>query len=297
MTATQSTSDAQTMILHHYENSPYAEKIRLMFGLTGSSWGSLISPAWPPRPNVDPLSGGYRRIPIAQLGADIFCDSSLIARELAHRAGQPALDPANVSGAARELMHRAEGAGFFSAITAVPPLKLLGTMLGSFGPRGAYRFVKDRSGLLKGGSARPPSAENARTVMRELFSSADQLLAEQAWLGGEQASVADFALYHPLWLHLQCGGRLPDDATHLKAWYDKVSAIGHGTRIDITQADAFAAARDADPRPLPGNASRDDERTGREVRVAPEDYGLVPVSGRACEGDRAVRHAACALSS
>ena len=66
-------------ILHHYDRSPYAEKVRLMFGVTNSEWQSLLSPPWPPRPNVDPLAGGYRRIPVAQCGADIFCDSAVIA--------------------------------------------------------------------------------------------------------------------------------------------------------------------------------------------------------------------------
>lgn len=61
-----------TLILHHYDASPYAEKIRLMFGLTGTRWQSLIAPVQPPRPSVDPLTGGYRRIPVAQIGADIF---------------------------------------------------------------------------------------------------------------------------------------------------------------------------------------------------------------------------------
>uniref|UniRef100_UPI00338E51DC glutathione S-transferase N-terminal domain-containing protein n=1 Tax=uncultured Spongiibacter sp. TaxID=870896 RepID=UPI00338E51DC len=70
-------------ILHHYDRSPYAEKVRLMFGVTNSEWQSLLSPPWPPRPNVDPLAGGYRRIPVAQCGADIFCDSAVIAEEVA----------------------------------------------------------------------------------------------------------------------------------------------------------------------------------------------------------------------
>ena len=60
-------------VLHHYEASPYAEKIRLMFGYTGLRWHSVISPPMPPRPNLDPLTGGYRRIPVAQKGADLFC--------------------------------------------------------------------------------------------------------------------------------------------------------------------------------------------------------------------------------
>ena len=53
---------SETLILHHYDASPYAEKIRLMLGWKGLTWHSLLSPPQPPRPNVDPLSGGRRRI-------------------------------------------------------------------------------------------------------------------------------------------------------------------------------------------------------------------------------------------
>ena len=76
------------MILHHYPMSPFSEKIRLMFGYADMEWLSVISPESPPRPIVEPLVGGYRRIPVAQSGADIFCDSRLIADEIAN-LGQP----------------------------------------------------------------------------------------------------------------------------------------------------------------------------------------------------------------
>ncbi|MEM6543380.1 MAG: glutathione S-transferase family protein [Pseudomonadota bacterium] len=268
------------VILHHYENSPYAEKIRLMFGLTQSSWASLPSPAWPPRPNVDPLSGGYRRIPIAQIGADIFCDSTLIAREIANLNDQPLLDPNTISGDARELMIFAEEQGFFSSIIAIPPVKLLATMVKNFGPIGAFRFAKDRSGILKGGSTKPPSSEGARDVMQRLFSRLNEHLASQPWVYGEQPSIADFTVYHPIWLYLNCTGRIPADATKVLSWYEKIAAIGQGDRIEISQADAFAAARESEPRPLPASTEATAFEPGSSVSVAPEDYGVVPVTGK-----------------
>ncbi|MEO0435936.1 MAG: glutathione S-transferase family protein [Pseudomonadota bacterium] len=270
---------ADQVILHHYENSPYAEKIRLMFGLSKSSWASLLSPAWPPRPNVDPLSGGYRRIPIAQIGADIFCDSTLIAREVANLNKQPLLDPTTINGEARALMNFAEEQGFFSAIIAVPPTKLLATMIKNFGPIGAFRFAKDRSGILKGGSTRAPSSDDAREVMQKLFSMLNEHLATQAWVYGEQPSIADFTVYHPIWLYLNCSGKIPAEATRVLTWFEKIAAIGQGDRTEIGQADAFAAARDSEPRALPVSTEATDHELGSTVAVAPEDYGVVPVTG------------------
>ncbi len=266
------------MILHHYESSPYAEKIRLMFGYTDSSWCSLLSPPWPPRPNVDPLSGGYRRIPVAQLGADIFCDTALIAQEIAAASDQPALSPYNTSGRALELMRQAEGDGFFASVRSLPTAKLLGTMLSSFGPLGAYRFIKDRSGLMAGGTSKPKSPVDSRQVMEDLFSSLENLLSDQSWIGGDSPNAADFAVYHPLWLHLSCKGKLPASAENLCRWYASVGEFGHGRRRDITQEEAFESARTAEPRSLP--ASKDSEFViGQRHSIHPADYGVVPVTG------------------
>ncbi|MFK8042506.1 glutathione S-transferase family protein [Congregibacter sp.] len=270
---------SESMILHHYESSPFAEKIRLMFGYTSSSWQSLPSPAWPPRPNVDPLSGGYRRIPIAQQGADIFCDSALIAQEIAVAANQPALDPYKVDGAALELMQEAQGDGFFAAITSVSAPKLLGTMIMNFGPVGTYRFVKDRSGILDGGTTTAKPAKDARNVMSGIFDNLERVLGDSEWLGGSAPSAPDFAVYHPIWLHLSCGGKLPPAAKNVLRWYEAVSAFGHGQRTEINQGDAFASAKNAEPRPLPASDLSCEFEIGQSLEIQPEDYGVVPVTG------------------
>ena len=69
-------------IFHHYPQSPIAEKIRITFGIMGMEWQSVQIPRIPPKPLLMPLTGGYRRTPVLQLGADIFCDSQVIAWQL-----------------------------------------------------------------------------------------------------------------------------------------------------------------------------------------------------------------------
>ena len=48
------------MILHHYETSPYAEKVRLGLGLKGLAWASVEIPVIMPKPDLTALTGGYR---------------------------------------------------------------------------------------------------------------------------------------------------------------------------------------------------------------------------------------------
>ena len=70
------------IILHHYDTSPYSEKVRLGLGLKGLAWASVELPVIMPKPNLTALTGGYRKTPVLQIGADIYCDSQLIMREL-----------------------------------------------------------------------------------------------------------------------------------------------------------------------------------------------------------------------
>ncbi len=46
-----------------------------------------------PKPDLAALTGGYRKTPVLQVGADIYCDTALIARRLDAEKATPALFP------------------------------------------------------------------------------------------------------------------------------------------------------------------------------------------------------------
>jgi glutathione S-transferase len=77
------------LILHHYDTSPFSEKPRVMFGLKGVAWRSVIQPVIMPKPHLVPLTGGYRRIPVMQAGADVYCDTKVILAEIERRRPEP----------------------------------------------------------------------------------------------------------------------------------------------------------------------------------------------------------------
>ena len=82
------------LILHHYPMSPFAEKVRLILGFKQLPWRSVLIPPVMPKPDVVALTGGYRKTPVLQVGADIYCDTALIARLLESRQPTPSLYPA-----------------------------------------------------------------------------------------------------------------------------------------------------------------------------------------------------------
>jgi glutathione S-transferase len=273
------------LILHHYPMSPFSEKIRLMLGYAGVPWQSLHSPEMPPRPNVDPLSGGYRRIPIAQIGADIFCDSRLICNEISASVKNNRLNPVFESATAPALEARLEYAGrlegevFWAAVLSIPAGRTLRQLLRNLGLWKTLRFLKDRAGMGRSAKMPVPSAEQAAQTFAEHLSELEQRLQESDFLFGEQPHHADFAAYHTLWFHRVPGDLpMPPNLPSVAAWYERMTAFGHGQVEEISQADAFAAARDTEPRPVSARRRRD-PLIGKQVSINPSDYGLDGVQG------------------
>jgi len=104
------------IILHHYPGSPFAEKARCLLGYKQLAWHSVEIPLVMPKPDLVALTGGYRRTPVLQIGADIYCDTALIAEVLERIAPLPSLFPEPVGGLSRILAQWADGPLFQAAV-------------------------------------------------------------------------------------------------------------------------------------------------------------------------------------
>src|SRR5215813_3017215 len=266
------------IILHHYDTSPYSEKVRTGFGLKGLAWASVELPVIMPKPNLTALTGGYRKTPVLQIGADIFCDSQLIMRELERRHPSPSFYPAG-RGAADALAWWAEKTMFLPAVSiafAKRPEVL---------PEG---FLEDRvkfSGRNIDPVVMMAAVPNHLDQLRAHFDWLDQSLADgRSFMHGSAASLADLAAYHPIWFLKQNFGLTAaplDGFPRLLTWAERIAAIGHGRRSPTTSKKALDAARDAtsianvilDPRDPNGR------EPGQTVTVTPDDTGRDPVVG------------------
>src|SRR5580692_4575382 len=266
------------IILHHYEISPYSEKVRLGLGLKGLAWASVELPQIMPKPNLTALTGDYRKAPVLQIGADIYCDSQLIMRELERRHPTPSFYPAG-RGAADALAWWAEKTTFSPAagiLFAKRPDAL---------PEG---FLEDRakfSGRNIDPVAMLAAVPHLLDQLRAHFDWLDQTLADRrSFLQGAAAGLADLAAYHPIWFLRQNFGSTaaPLDAfPRLLSWAERIAAIGHGSRSQMSARQALDVARDAtsiasatvDPRDPIGR------KPGQTVTVTPDDTGRDPVVG------------------
>jgi glutathione S-transferase len=182
------------LILHHYPLSPFAEKIRLMLGLKGLTWRSVTIPMIMPKPDLVALTGGYRRTPVLQIGADIYCDTALIGDVLEQRVPEQALFPTAQKGLARVLAQWADTTLFQTA------------MAYNFQPAGATAlfpdpdqlkiFVADRA-VMRNNAPRMP-APDATAAYKSYLRRIASMLEHQPFLLGEHPCIADFSVYHPL---------------------------------------------------------------------------------------------------
>lgn len=270
------------LILHHYPTSPFAEKIRLILGNKQLAWKSVFIPMIMPKPDLTALTGGYRKTPVLQIGADIYCDTALICDVLEHLAPTPALYPEAVKGAARIVAQWADGALFTAAMAYNFQPAGVAQVFAGAPAEGVQAFVADRA-TMRGGTPRMSSTDAAATYKSYLRRIAS-MLHGQDFLFGAQPCVADFAVYHPLWFTQERTPGLAGifDATpEVKSWMARMKAIGHGTAEKFSAAQALEVARNATPVALHGEVFQDEHGIplGSQVVIAADNFGQEPTEG------------------
>lgn len=274
------------MILHHYKVSPFAEKIRTMLGHAGLPWQSAISPAAPPRPIVDPLAGGYRRIPVAQIGADIFCDTRIISAEIADLSQLAELDSHNCSEAIQQFVANTDGPVFMAVTASAKPMHMARMVFTNFLPHEALRVIKDRTKMSKGTEFRKISRTQAKQTVSDFVSDLEAKLAQHAFLFGDKACIADFSAFHVIWFALKTqGGGVLSNAPKLKQWHKRMTAVGHGRAKKISRRSAFSAAQNSQPRDI-SEAQTQHELIGQQVIIQPNDYATDAVHGTLVGADQ-----------
>src|SRR6266481_4668205 len=184
---------AETLILHHYDASPFSEKIRKIFGLKRLKWRAVEQPSIMPKPDLVPLTGGYRRIPVLQIGADVYCDTQLIVRLLERLHPAPTLYPGGSEGTCHAWNLWADRLLFLPLVAAVfaetwqflPP-----------------EFIADRTKMVPGRNfgEMPKLGPPAREQVRALFAIVEAQLADgRPYLLGTEPSLADATCFQQAW--------------------------------------------------------------------------------------------------
>lgn len=266
------------IILHHFDSSPFAEKVRLALGLKKLEWRSVDIPMVMPKPALTALTGGYRKTPVMQIGADIYCDTQRIAIELERRFPRPTLFPQNSEGLALALSQWSDaaffqpGAGLSMGTNTALPADILRDR------REFFNFL-DFSTLEQ-------QLPHLYSQFRSHLGLVERMLDDgRPFIIGAAPGWVDILAYFPVWMcrgNIANAGELLDGLPSLLAWEKRVQAIGHGRHRPLGADAALAISRASAPVCVPAVSDSAWPALARDTRVTvtPQDYGAVPVHGR-----------------
>ena len=267
------------IILHHFDESPFSEKVRIVFGLKNIAWTSVRITRIMPRPDLMPMTGGYRRTPVMQIGADIYCDSQCILRELERRFPEPTLFPNGNEGLGWGAAMWTDRAFFQSTVNLV---------FGTRADKVPQEFIADRE-KLRGAKFDVAAMTAAIPQMRDQLRAHLQWIETQLgggrpWLHGDKPGLCDVHAYMNVWYvrqNLATADQLFAEFGNLREWERRMRAIGHGSRSEMSTSAALELAAAATPQtavaPDPGDPNG--RKPGDRVEVMPDDYGKVKVAG------------------
>lgn len=256
------------LVLHHYKESPYAEKARALLGYKQLAWRSVNVPRIAPKPDLVALTGGYRKVPVLQVGADIYCDTRLIAWVLEARHPQPSF--ATEAGSWGDIVENWVDVNLFS--------KAVAYTLGRNVDHLDDAFLADRSALSGWPMEREALKRNlplAEQVLRREIAWIETGLSGRLFVHGAHPGGADFTLYSTLWFARN--GRFDfEPFPALCAWFERMRAFGRGTPTETTADEAIALAAASEPADL-GYESQSPDASGvalgQVVSVTPELLG------------------------
>ena len=265
------------IILHQYVNSPFSEKIRKIFAHKKISWRAVEQPVIMPKPKLIPLTGGYRRIPVLQIGADIYSDTGIIIRKIDEMYPEPTIYPGGLEAACHTMNIFADRRMFWSTTPVI--FEKMAKMV----PK---EFIEDRSKMMQGADfgSIPLQAPDARNQLRGYLDILDRQLKTTPFLLGNSFSLADAACFHPVWfLRAEpTSFAIAQKFPNLMRWFDRIDAMGAGNMKPMTPDEALKIAKESTPAASGHSDSGDLNglKLGAKVGVMPDDYGFDPVVGK-----------------
>jgi glutathione S-transferase len=245
------------IIFHQYAMSPFSEKIRKIFALKNLEYREVDQPAWMPKPHLTPMTGGYRRIPVLQVGADIYCDSALIARKIDELCPEPSIHPNGSMAAAEGMAMWADKTLFFASVP------LVFTAMAEVIPKELFDDRRKMSPQLSM-EVLSAAVPGARGALASACAMLETSLSKHRFVLGDAFSVADAAIFHTLWFVRsdQTSAAVIYSKPNLADWFGRIEAMGSGKPVAMTGDEAMGIARDAEPNDIGG--STDDDPSGLE---------------------------------
>jgi glutathione S-transferase len=268
------------LILHQYAASPFSEKVRCLLGYKQQSYRTVEIPVIMPKPDLMALTGGYRKTPVLQVGADIYCDTAIICRLIDRLYPVNSVYPNAQMATLGAAAHWTDTFLFkVSVAVAFQPKALAGSDLFN-DPASAEAFMADRADFSKGSTELGIDLSVAEPHWLLHMGRLNNQLATANFLGGDAPNILDFSTYHCCWFVYK-NEVLQSDLEGFPAlaqWMARMAAFGHGNSTSMTGEAAIEVARNsaitAEQNVIAAGLSQ-----GDNVAVMPIDYGFQPTQG------------------
>lgn len=272
------------IILHQIKRSAYSEKIRLMLDMSGLDWLRVDAPAHTNKREVQRiLVDGYsRRLPLLQVGADLYCDTDVITHQLSLMSDIQSFSKENL-GNNQSLAIELEKDVFRVFLGSIPPAQLLKAYFKD------YTF-KDFSGFLIGrvqsfkGVDLPTMPYKVALEKKEVYlKKFDEMLKNQMFLlDDNQPCIVDYSLYHHVWYQeINNNIHTIEPYKNIMRWFALMKSKRRALAKEVSGQEALLIAKESQPQAIP-HRMLESKRLGQVVTLRPNDYAgqaTLPVTG------------------
>ncbi|MCZ6503324.1 MAG: glutathione S-transferase family protein [Gammaproteobacteria bacterium] len=272
------------IILHHYPESPFSEKIRLLLGYKKQSYQAVTIPIIMPKPDLMPLTGGYRKTPVMQIGADIYCDTAIICRVIDRLCPDDTIYPTGSQATTTAATHWTDTFFFRVCVAVAFQPRALANNTFFQDQEAAASFMADRAKFTEGSTQLTMDFETAHPYFLGHLKRLDNQLESSEFLNGDMPTIIDFSTYHCCWFvhNIEAIRDSFSPFERVLAWFERMSAYGQGDLTELEGSAALEIAKNANPSSISksGASEIDQMQVGDEVEVMPIDYGFQPVRGK-----------------
>jgi len=214
-----------------------------------------------------------------QIGADIYCDTQIILRELERRYPTPSIFPIK-NGLAYAIAFWSDRLFFMPTV---------GVVFGEIGHMVPEEFKQDRA-KMSGSTFSTEAMAAAAPFAKDQWRAHADFVAEtledgRDYMGGAKPGAADIHAYMNFWWikaalpHL--AGGMMAEFPKIEAWVARIASLGHGKQTAMDPKEALAIAKAATSDAVAATDASDPRgfKSGDKVTVSADDYGRDPIAG------------------
>ncbi len=278
----------EKLILHRNYGSPYCQKIMAMLGYADLEWCSELTTKGVPRPVQEALSGNYsRRVPILQVGSDVYCDTKEICHKIAEVSGNKTLSYYHLSENQQKLSDELESKFGLAVMGLLNPKEMIFSYFKHIPFKDAYEFLKDRMAIKNRMKGKSPLDARSKQEWEEIvipyFQKINDILEENSFFSGESTpNYTDFTAYTNIWYSYRLNKlKYAKGLSNIKEWLKQMDQFVSKNYTELTKGESLNIALNSEPKAI-NSSYLNSKNINKETSVVVNDelaFIMEPLKG------------------